>query len=235
MARGRRRRPLALLLLPLLLSTVHCRSDGNESVSSRTLLDSWFQVQTTSEQRSYGVLRSRAKTRHRHSYVGGRSLPTCAPQQVCSTAYPRLQVSTAQCVCPRGSAGPCSRSLLSTDGHSVPLVTDRQKGALTTVKTCEPSGALPACLGDDWALLAVQNARTGRSNFLVVCRCPADGLLEGPLQHRQPYHAQVPIIRVYGMMCRRRSRRARRRSARSAGTVRTETPLRSLSQLGYGK
>ena len=51
--------------------------------------------------------------------------------QVCNTVYPRLQLTTSQCVCPRRSPSPCSRSLLSTDGHSVSLVTDPKKGVST--------------------------------------------------------------------------------------------------------
>lgn len=40
-------------------------------------------------------------------------------------------------------------------------------------KTCEPVGQLKACRAPrDWALLALQNVRTGKSHYLVVCRCP---------------------------------------------------------------
>ncbi|XP_037079316.1 uncharacterized protein LOC119100315 [Pollicipes pollicipes] len=148
------------------------------------------------------------------SIAGGQLLPTCAPQQVCTTVYTRLRHATLQCVCPPVYGAPCSSRLLSSDQHSIALVTDPSASALTTVKTCERSRDIASCVGGDWALLAVQNARTGRSHFLVVCRCPADGWLEGPLQHKQPYHAHVPAIRVYGMVCRRHGRRARRHSSR---------------------
>lgn len=78
----------------------------------------------------------------------------------------------------------------------------------------------------DWSLLALQNVRTGKSHYLVICRCPEEYVLgiieslsdlsttiindqciefmkisEGPMSHDQPTYASVPGIRVYGMMC----------------------------------
>lgn len=53
----------------------------------------------------------------------------------------------------------------------------------------------------DWSLLALQNIRTGKSHYLVICRCPETSILEGPMSHDQPTYASVPGIRVYGMMC----------------------------------
>lgn len=74
--------------------------------------------------------------------------------------------------------------------------------ALTLVKTCEPTAEMRACRQPrDWSLLALQNVRTGKSHYLVICRCPEGSLLEGPMSHDQPTYASVPGIRVYGMMC----------------------------------
>nr|XP_012140497.1 PREDICTED: uncharacterized protein LOC105662480 [Megachile rotundata] len=61
----------------------------------------------------------------------------------------------------------------------------------------------------DWSLLALQNVRTGKSHYLVICRCPDANILEGPMSHDQPTYASVPGIRVYGMMCVQGSRRGR--------------------------
>ncbi|XP_015125816.1 uncharacterized protein LOC107047551 [Diachasma alloeum] len=61
----------------------------------------------------------------------------------------------------------------------------------------------------DWSLLALQNVRTGKSHYLVICRCPDNNILEGPMSHDQPTYASVPGIRVYGMMCVQGIRRGR--------------------------
>ncbi|XP_043199416.1 uncharacterized protein LOC122369078 [Amphibalanus amphitrite] len=167
----------------------------------RRLLDALVAEHTEGEQRAYGSVTSKIPFRQ-WIYESGQFLPTCAPQQVCSTAYPRLQRTNPQCVCPRDSPR-CSPLLTADDGHTVPLVTDQSLGALTSVKTCESNDEIRECSGDDWALLAVQNTRSGKSNFLVICRCPADGSLDGPLQHQMPAYAHVPTVRVYGMLCRR--------------------------------
>ena len=57
----------------------------------------------------------------------------------------------------------------------------RQKGAgkagrgfksPTLVKTCEETKLIRECRSpQDWALLALQNVRTGKSQYLVICRC----------------------------------------------------------------
>ncbi|XP_033226661.1 uncharacterized protein LOC117179103 isoform X2 [Belonocnema kinseyi] len=82
--------------------------------------------------------------------------------------------------------------------------------ALTLVKTCEPVAEMRECRAPrDWSLLALQNVRTGKSHYLVICRCPDTNILEGPMSHDQPTYASVPGIRVYGMMCVQGNRRGR--------------------------
>ncbi|XP_014600272.1 PREDICTED: uncharacterized protein LOC106784841 [Polistes canadensis] len=82
--------------------------------------------------------------------------------------------------------------------------------ALTLVKTCEPVAEMRECRAPrDWSLLALQNTRTGKSHYLVICRCPDSNILEGPMSHDQPTYASVPGIRVYGMMCVQGNRRGR--------------------------
>lgn len=50
--------------------------------------------------------------------------------------------------------------------------------ALTLVKTCEPVGEMRECRAPrDWSLLALQNVRTGKSHYLVICRCPDTNIL----------------------------------------------------------
>ncbi|CAG7821559.1 unnamed protein product, partial [Allacma fusca] len=82
---------------------------------------------------------------------------------------------------------------------------------LTLVKTCEPTQEVRECRAPkDWSILALQNSRTGKAHYLVICRCPAPGYLEGPIAHSQPAYARVPGIRVYGMTCVRSSTRSGR-------------------------
>ncbi|CAL1266133.1 unnamed protein product [Larinioides sclopetarius] len=50
-------------------------------------------------------------------------------------------------------------------------------------------------------LLALQNVRTGKAHYLVVCKCPSYGVMEGPVLHTQPPYARIPGISVYGMLC----------------------------------
>ena len=50
--------------------------------------------------------------------------------------------------------------------------------ALTLVKTCEPVAEMRECRAPrDWSLLALQNIRTGKSHYLVICRCPPANIL----------------------------------------------------------
>ncbi|KOC59972.1 hypothetical protein WH47_09153 [Habropoda laboriosa] len=114
------------------------------------------------------------------------------------------------CACPGRYRDPCSASLDSDDLHTTELVTDPRTKALTLVKTCEPVAEMRECRTPrDWSLLALQNVRTGKSHYLVICRCPDSNILEGPMSHDQPTYASVPGIRVYGMMCVQGNRRGR--------------------------
>lgn len=136
---------------------------------------------------------------NQHIYL----LPECAIQQVCNAVYVRLNWTQPLCACPSRYRDPCSASLNADDLHTTELMTDRNsKRALTLVKTCEPTAEMRICRAPrDWSLLALQNIRTGKSHYLVICRCPDTSILEGPMSHDQPTYASVPGIRVYGMMC----------------------------------
>nr|XP_034192206.1 serine-rich adhesin for platelets [Osmia lignaria]XP_034192213.1 serine-rich adhesin for platelets [Osmia lignaria] len=143
---------------------------------------------------------------NQHIYL----LPECAVQQVCNAVYVRLNFTQPLCACPGRYRDPCSASLDSDDLHTTELVTDPRTKALTLVKTCEPVAEMRECRAPrDWSLLALQNVRTGKSHYLVICRCPDANILEGPMSHDQPTYASVPGIRVYGMMCVQRTRRGR--------------------------
>lgn len=143
---------------------------------------------------------------NQHIYL----LPECAVQQVCNAVYVRLNFTQPLCACPGRYRDPCSASLDSDDLHTTELVTDPRTKALTLVKTCEPVAEMRECRAPrDWSLLALQNVRTGKSHYLVICRCPDTNILEGPMSHDQPTYASVPGIRVYGMMCVQGIRRGR--------------------------
>jgi len=135
---------------------------------------------------------------NQHIYL----LPECAVQQVCNAVYVRLNYTQPLCACPSRYKEPCSASLNADDLHTTELSTDKTGKILTLVKTCEPVAEMRTCRSPrDWSLLALQNVRTGKSHYLVICRCPHTSLLEGPMSHDQPTYASVPGIRVYGMMC----------------------------------
>ncbi|KAG5899456.1 hypothetical protein JTB14_015309 [Gonioctena quinquepunctata] len=136
---------------------------------------------------------------NQHIYL----LPECAIQQVCNAVYVRLNWTQPLCACPSRYRDPCSASLNSDDLHTTELMTDRSsRKALTLVKTCEPTAEMRLCRSPrDWSLLALQNVRSGKSHYLVICRCPDTSILEGPMSHDQPTYASVPGIRVFGMMC----------------------------------
>ncbi|XP_026326117.1 zonadhesin [Hyposmocoma kahamanoa] len=139
---------------------------------------------------------------NQHIYL----LPECAIQQVCNAVYVRLNYTQPLCACPARYRDPCSASLNADDLHTTRLTTDSKKKyakkAVTLVKTCEAVSEMRECRAPrDWSLLALQNIRTGKSHYLVICRCPENHILEGPMSHDQPTYASVPGIRVYGMMC----------------------------------
>uniref|UniRef100_A0A182MVS1 Uncharacterized protein n=1 Tax=Anopheles culicifacies TaxID=139723 RepID=A0A182MVS1_9DIPT len=88
------------------------------------------------------------------------------------------------------------------DNHTIKLVGNQQKRAITLAKTCENTNELRDCRAPkDWSILALQNTRTGKSHYLVICKCPPHYRLEGPLAHDQPTYAGLPGINVYGMLC----------------------------------
>ncbi|XP_057655543.1 uncharacterized protein LOC130893439 [Diorhabda carinulata] len=150
---------------------------------------------------------------NQHIYL----LPECAIQQVCNAVYIRLNWTQPLCACPSRYRDPCSASLNSDDQHTTELMTDRNsRKALTLVKTCEPIAEMRLCRSPrDWSLLALQNIRSGKSHYLVICRCPDTSILEGPMSHDQPTYASVPGIRVFGMMCvdGRKDRQARKQKS----------------------
>ncbi|EAT47894.1 AAEL001026-PA [Aedes aegypti] len=97
---------------------------------------------------------------------------------------------------------PCSASLNEDDNHTIKLVGNAQRKAVTLAKTCENTNELRECRAPkDWSILALQNSRTGKSHYLVICKCPPHYRLEGPLAHDQPTYAGLPGINVYGMLC----------------------------------
>ncbi|XP_055326663.1 uncharacterized protein LOC129580352 [Sitodiplosis mosellana] len=135
---------------------------------------------------------------NQHIYV----LPECAIQQVCNAVYVRLNYTQPLCACPSRYRDPCSASIDEDDLHTTKLIGDPQKRAITLAKTCEATTEMRECRTPrDWSLLALQNIRTGKSHYLVICKCPDAYNLEGPMAHDQPTYASVPGIRVFGMMC----------------------------------
>ncbi|CAO1333139.1 unnamed protein product [Diamesa hyperborea] len=129
-------------------------------------------------------------------------LPECAIQQVCNAVYVRLNFTQPLCVCPPRYRDPCSASLNEDDNHTITLVGNANRKAVTLAKTCEQTTELRDCRAPrDWSILALQNTRTGKSHYLVICKCPNNFRLEGPLPHDQPTYAGLPGINVYGMLC----------------------------------
>ncbi|XP_055544593.1 uncharacterized protein LOC129729794 [Wyeomyia smithii] len=129
-------------------------------------------------------------------------LPECAIQQVCNAVYVRLNYTQPLCACPPRYRDPCSASLNEDDNHTIKLVGNAQRKAITLAKTCENTNELRECRAPkDWSILALQNSRTGKSHYLVICKCPPHFRLEGPLAHDQPTYAGLPGINVYGMLC----------------------------------
>ena len=49
---------------------------------------------------------------------------------------------------------------------------------LTLAKTCERVENIRQCERNrDWSILALQNIRTGKAHYLVICTCPESGTL----------------------------------------------------------
>ncbi|XP_050532005.1 uncharacterized protein LOC126900380 [Daktulosphaira vitifoliae] len=173
---------------------------------------------------------------NQHIYL----LPECAVQQVCNAVYVRLNYTQPLCACPSRYKEPCSASLNADDLHTTELSADNTGKVLTLIKTCEPVAEMRTCRSPrDWSLLALQNVRTGKSHYLVICRCPYTSLLEGPMSHDQPTYASVPGIRVYGMMCVTKggysTTVAPSYSTQAPISRRQARPLRTPRSLGYSE
>ncbi|KOB72099.1 Uncharacterized protein OBRU01_12730, partial [Operophtera brumata] len=115
---------------------------------------------------------------NQHIYL----LPECAIQQVCNAVYVRLNYTQPLCACPARYRDPCSASLNADDLHTTRLTSDSKKRyaskAVTLVKTCEAVTEMRECRASrDWSLLALQNIRTGKSHYLVICRCSENNVL----------------------------------------------------------
>lgn len=60
--------------------------------------------------------------------------------------------------------------------------------AITLAKTCESTTEMRECRSPrDWSLLALQNTRTGKSHYLVICRCPDSFILGKRVLGRRIY------------------------------------------------
>ncbi|XP_033149312.1 uncharacterized protein LOC108598106 [Drosophila busckii] len=159
---------------------------------------------------------------NQHIYL----LPECAIQQVCNAVYVRLNYTQPLCACPSRYRDPCSASLNEDDQHTTKLVGDNKKKAITLAKTCEATTEMRECRSPkDWSLLALQNTRTGKSHYLVICRCPDHFKMEGPMAHDQPTYASVPGIRVFGMMCVKPGYSVRKPSAQPPKRYQLQKPF----------
>merc|ERR1719205_409291 len=140
-------------------------------------------------------------------------LPDCASQQVCNAVYLRLNFSVPLCACPE-PGDPCSASTLPSDGHSLGLTADQASGkVLTLAKTCEEVEDIRTRdQNRDWSILALQNIRTGKAHYLVICTCPETGTLDGPIAQTGAPYAKVPGIRVFGMLCPVNGKKRRRKA-----------------------
>ncbi|XP_065361543.1 uncharacterized protein dsx-c73A [Calliphora vicina] len=170
---------------------------------------------------------------NQHIYL----LPECAIQQVCNAVYVRLNYTQPLCACPSRYRDPCSASLNEDDQHTTKLVGDGKKKAITLAKTCEATTEMRECRSPkDWSLLALQNTRTGKSHYLVICRCPDHFKMEGPMAHDQPTYASVPGIRVFGMMCVKPGYSIRKPSAQPPKRYQLQKPFyRPGSQTAFGQ
>jgi len=171
---------------------------------------------------------------NQHLYL----LPECATQQVCNAVYTRFNYTQPLCACADRFQGPCSASLARNDQHTLQVgykklvkAGGRAYKSPTLVKTCEETRQIRDCrTPQDWSLLALQNIRTGKSQYLVICRCE-QGQLDGPMSHDQPAYARVPGIRVYGMMCNAAGRNRRESpQSLSGGDVRPEFPWEKAAE-----
>ena len=152
-------------------------------------------------------------------------LPECATQQVCNTLFVRMNHTQRLCECSRNYDWGCNSHPAKEDGHTIELTRRHDKKVYTQVKLCEPLASIRACkTPTDWSLLALQSERSGRSHYVVVCRCPENSLLDGPYTHNHPPYARIPgeplmpisiclylisltftdcfVFAIYGTLCR---------------------------------
>ena len=89
---------------------------------------------------------------------------------------------------------------------------------LTLAKTCERVENIRVCERNrDWSILALQNIRTGKAHYLVICTCPESGILGPCLQY---------LCRTFNVVFFRRSHRPDRGSVRQgAGYPRVRDAL----------
>lgn len=99
----------------------------------------------------------------------------------------------SSCFVSRRYRDPCSLSLNEDDNHTITLVGNANKKAVTLAKTCEQVNELRDCRAPrDWSILALQNTRTGKSHYLVICKCPNNFRL-GELCKEKMFLGQVLI------------------------------------------
>ncbi|XP_054715090.1 uncharacterized protein LOC129224630 [Uloborus diversus] len=132
-----------------------------------------------------------------------RPLPECTAQQVCNAVFMRFKFVQPKCTCRSSYKSPCSTRMHPNDGHTINLLTDRDgKKTQTLVKVCEDVNTMKYCdKPHDWMLFALQNTRTGNAQYLVLCKCPSNAVMEGPVLHTKPPYVRIPGISVYGMLC----------------------------------
>lgn len=81
---------------------------------------------------------------------------------------------------------PCSASLNEDDNHTIKLIGNANRKAITLAKTCEQTVELRDCRAPrDWSILALQNTRTGKSHYLIICKCPPQFRLGKNFPHFQ--------------------------------------------------
>ncbi|KAG9509634.1 hypothetical protein GZH46_01840, partial [Fragariocoptes setiger] len=136
-------------------------------------------------------------------------LPECATQQVCNAIFVNMSYTQRLCECSSNYNWKCSFNTDAQDGHTIELTRKYDKRIYTQIKTCEPLKEVRACKSPtDWTLLALQSERTGKAHYVVVCKCPTYAQLEGPYTHNHPPYANIPGIRVYGMLCAHQTARS---------------------------
>ena len=165
-----------------------------------TNTSSSFQTAHRSRWRCQPVL----KPFHAFSPNPPENMPNCSPGV--QRSVPPTQLLRPLVRLPE-PGDPCSASTLASDGHSLGLTADQASGkvralrlifshliftlfppqpnqphlpfkVLTLAKTCEEVESIRTCdQNRDWSILALQNIRTGKAHYLVICTCPDSGFL----------------------------------------------------------